>query len=168
MSAMFDHLRSIGYEPVWPEVPPEEGFAARAEREIGCHFPDTYREFLKEFPRTGACYDTTVVDAPHESRRFLEEHQVEWSVLFGCQENTQSDLIAMNNDPDTEIDDHIKIGDDIFGNWFYMQVGGGSKGAVFFLDRQRVNIWSPSSLIHVADSFEDFILKTYLTDEGEE
>lgn len=152
MSEMIDHLRALGYAALHPETALPEGYLEGLEAALGCRLPDDYREFVREFPLTGACPEDMLIDA--------EGVELAWSTLFGHDRKPTWGLVFFNDYYlDHKVEDMIVIGDDALGNLFYMGVNGTS--GIYFKDRDSSDTMTREEMAFVRPSFEAFVLDSH-------
>jgi hypothetical protein len=163
MSEMIDHLHSLGYEAVHPDTLLPPGYVEGIEDALKCRLPEDYLEFVREFPRTGACEGSALIPLPEEESR-PELTELTWSTLLGHDLKETWGLVRVNDFYlDHKVEDMIVIGDDTIGNLFYMGVNG--RPGIYFKDRQVSGIMTREEMIFVRPTFAEFILDTYLDPE---
>jgi len=160
MSEMIEHLHALGYAPVHPDTPVPPGYADGLEEALGCELPDDFKEFIREFPLTGAIDEGSLIHLP-DGQIGPEGPELRWSTLLGHEPEPNGGLVAANTEySDHAVEDMIIIGDDIAGNFLYMGVNG--RPGIYFKDRDIHEVMTREQMIFVRPSFAEFILDTYI------
>lgn len=153
---MADKLDALGWYQVHPGHHAPDDFIDRIEAETGCILPQDYRHFLSRFPCDSGP-GKAVLSPPLLTSKTDDPPSL--LLAFGYQPEGAG-LITLNRDKDIAIPGMMIIGDDIFGNWFYMDLSQApTPGSIWFLDRDAHAPGSREGLLQLGRSFADFILR---------
>lgn len=152
--ASIGHARSVPVDPVPADYPGE------VEAALGIVLPHDYRRFLATYPCTGG--PTAVVLSP----LIGDQSGASASILeFQACATDRSDLIGRNRPSDDfHIPDMLIIGDDAFGNPFYLDL---ATNEVWFCDRVDGIPGQRAGLALVGTDFADFLLRMAVAPDGD-
>jgi hypothetical protein len=161
MSEITDQVDRLQYEELNAELVVPSDWLIQVAEAFGGELPTDYAEFLTCRPRTGSCHGEALIEGLAPAPAW-PEGRLSWLCLFGFSEGTPPDLIYMNENLDHKIDGYAIIGDDSFGNFFYMKMDGSDKGAIYIFDRDGGSAPSSNSLdlYLISSSFREFLAKT--------
>ncbi|MDN3647198.1 SMI1/KNR4 family protein [Pontixanthobacter aestiaquae] len=153
-------LDALGWYQIHPSHSAPKNFVADFEALIGSQLPEDYHAFLAHFPCDSGPYASVtspIIEGPREGG------DSGLMVCFGHNPESVS-LTSINQDPEWAISGMILIGDDIFGNWFYLDL---ADGKVWFFDRDGSATTPGEGLALVGYSFSDFIVRMKIEPDGD-
>ena len=158
MTDIAEKLLALTYRALRQEDHNGHDTIREIEAVIGENLPEDYTEFLSAFPSTGACYELVSVRGI-ETFDFADDGCYPWNILYAYSGESSYNILDIHEESSHRWIGYLAIGEDIFGNKFFMNLSKNDFGSILFSEMTSEMY---SEFYKISNSFYDFIDRTFV------